>query len=1045
MTHNNRHKNQQLIFSQPAHPLSPPIVAHNNNNNNNNSKFQSKSEYFFDLNDLKQRNMNNNYGIYRPNDLLYISPHQQQQQNLNTTSPSSSSSNNTDSSNMSSQQLATKLRKIKQNLDNCYLNETNNIQNDSFKSINRIPISYNNTPNNRIHINQKTSLDMILDQFSDANLIDTPAYGRIIPVSSEFMTPQINIYKPNGIQFKNNIDTRQTPTTAIYTDNVSRQSSIRSLLTSAKDSNKQQKRNSNNNMLLISPSQMLTNENVVTSNIAKIKQTNPNSTKNQDNRQPQSPVTIINNSLNQKIVTEPLATRSETNLDFGYSNSCKNEDMNERTHSPMKKPSKSNFLSTNIIYEQNLDEDADDDSFTNENQETDSILSVFKTSLNFDETKSSNFSSKPNNNKSRNVNTNNITIVNNNDNNNNSSFNQDFDCITNSDVLSNASSIINNNKFIIREKINQPSANRNNYVEYLSPNAKNLKESFSSNEKLKNYHRLSSSINNLFSNLIQHLEVQKNRDYLDELGVDTKARNSTQNLYYSPNNINNINSNNKMTHSPSNNSNKMSPNLVLNNKNSNNSNKESNKDSGFNQESIYTYKNGSINKKSDAVENTYQNEMPKLSLLERYLNNEQFITYKHAQIDKLLFGNDQNKAKNLNSLDDYSINEYILNQEGISINTFKQLIKEKYNKFEWSDDLLNKLYLIVNQSNESIKNNSDYENCDSLSINERNTEMEDEEEEEEDIFNQDEFECFEQFNTEDYEPDYQDKNLIDNNSSKKLSSILKNGVIQSKQIEDVNMENSNSPSTSTKSYRKIKDIKNATSLKKKQLHVAPDTSEVFSQLNETLNGNDDELIRQKISDEKQADLKKSLSSSFTKRRNRKGSLPEINNNHLSGFDNSLNNSELKSPSFLSFRNSSIVNPNETNLNNTIETTALTNNQSGEQRQSRKSAFILEVMRSSMFRSKSLTDLNSSILKPSDHTSSFVTFNNNTRQQRSSTLNKYSGSSNRFSIYNGINDNNQNVDCYQSNLNLSCTKIDCLSQINKLDELRYINILLFVLN
>jgi hypothetical protein len=1016
MAHNNR-KNQQLIFSQPANPLSPPVVSNTNN------KFQSKSEYFFDLNDLKQRNSNGNlsntYGIYRPNDILYPSSHQQ---HPNTTSPSSSSSNNTDSSNMSSQQLASKLRKIKQNLDNCYfINDTNNNDNnnDSFKNVNRVPISYNNIYNNRINNNQKTSLDMILNQFADVNLMDSSAYGRVIPISTEFMAPHINIYKPNSIQSKHG-DMNKTAA-AIYTDNVSRQSSIRSLLTSTNDTNK----NKNSNLLLISPSQMLNNQ--VTSNFAKIKQTNLNQ-KTQDNR-PQPPVAIVNNSINQKVLAEPLATQSETNLDFSYSN--KNDDIEERTHSPMKKPS-NNFLKSNrnIIYEQNFDEDADDDSFdeNDENQETDSILSVFKTSLNFDETKSSNFSANPNPIKSKNVN-----IVNDNTNNNNT-YNQDFDCITNSDVLSNASSIINNNKFIIREKIKKPT-NKNSYVEYSTPDT-NSRESFSSNEKLKNYQRLSSSINNLFSNLIQHLEVQKNRDYLDELGVDTKARNSTQNLYLSPNK-----NNNKVINSPSD-SNKMSPNLILNNKNSNNSNKDSNKDSGFNQESIYTYKNGSMNKKTNIVDNNYQNE-PKLSLLERYLNNEQFITYKHAQIDKLLFGNDQNKAKNLDSLDDYSINEYILNQEGISINTFKQLIKEKYNKFEWSDDLLNKLYLIVNQSNESIKNNSDYENCDSLSINERNTEMEDDEEE--DLYNQDEFECLQQFNSEDYELGYQERNNIENNSSKKLSSILKNGVTQLKQIEDANIDNSNSPSTSTKSYRKIKDIKNATSLKKKQLHLATDTSEVFSDLNETLNGNVDESTnRPKILDEKQADLKKSLSNSFKKRRNRKGSLPEINTNHLSSFENNFNNNnnyELKSPSFLSFQNSSVINPNETNLNTTIDTTSALNNQLGEQRRSRKSAFILEVMRSSMFRSKSLTDLNSSILKPSEQTSSFATFNSSTRQQRSSTLNKYSNGSNKFSIYNGLNESNQNIDCYQSNLNLSCTKIDCLSQINKLDELRYVYIVI----
>ena len=85
------------------------------------------------------------------------------------------------------------------------------------------------------------------------------------------------------------------------------------------------------------------------------------------------------------------------------------------------------------------------------------------------------------------------------------------------------------------------------------------------------------------------------------------------------------------------------------------------------------------------------------SLLERYLTNEQLVAYKHSQIENLLRKFQQS---NLFIDQDYSIIDYILNQEGISRQTFKQLIREKFFNLEWSESILNKLHEIINQPNE---------------------------------------------------------------------------------------------------------------------------------------------------------------------------------------------------------------------------------------------------------------------------------------------------------------------------------------------------------
>lgn len=86
------------------------------------------------------------------------------------------------------------------------------------------------------------------------------------------------------------------------------------------------------------------------------------------------------------------------------------------------------------------------------------------------------------------------------------------------------------------------------------------------------------------------------------------------------------------------------------------------------------------------------------SLLERYLNNEQIIANKHAQIERLLedWFRECGGAGANPLIDDYSIIDYILNQEGISMRTFAQLIREKFDYIEWPREIIVELYRVVN-------------------------------------------------------------------------------------------------------------------------------------------------------------------------------------------------------------------------------------------------------------------------------------------------------------------------------------------------------------
>jgi hypothetical protein len=240
---------------------------------------------------------------------------------------------------------------------------------------------------------------------------------------------------------------------------------------------------------------------------------------------------------------------------------------------------------------------------------------------------------------------------------------------------------------------------------------------------------------------------------------------------------------------------------------------------------------------------------------------------------------------------------------------------------------------------------------------------------------------------------------------KKMNPMLKQAIRTNNSFHDFNSESQNSPSSS-KSYRKIKDIKNATNFKKNKQafglltthdETQASTNEGFyngHEIVDSLNGNfNSENIKHNLRE--QENLKKNLSDSFAKRRERKGSLPEINTSHMNSFYNfsyeSKNNSCLSfdpNAQFLS-NSSTYLNKNDSTLmseqnysKNSNENKSFKNN---NQRYSRKSAFVLEVLRTSMFRSKSLTDLNSSIVK---YDNGHNTSNHNNISNNSLLSNKY---------------------------------------------------------
>ena len=412
-----------------------------------------------------------------------------------------------------------------------------------------------------------------------------------------------------------------------------------------------------------------------------------------------------------------------------------------------------------------------------------------------------------------------------------------------------------------------------------------------------NYKRLSNTINSLFTNLIDNLEKQKNKDYLNESDCDYKFNSSI---------FSNCYANKSFDQAMENSKNKSLPQA--------NSNKESNKDSGFNQEisslddsqtqlilKIHS-NNTKINSLSHETNDSnqirsnlkacefstkgYKSDSNQISLLDRFLYNEQIVAEKHSKIESVMiaFFNYQNLP-----LEDYSIIEYILNQEGITIKTFKQLIKEKYYNIQWPNELLLYLHQIVNER-ESPRSESVDENIDHVSI---------------------------------YEDNYSINSNMVNGANEyafvDIETRLNNNSMNKNSIRQETSDISPSRSGSNRSYRRLKEIKNSTNSRKKH------------------SLREDELI-----EDDQDKLIKSLTNSFTKRRERKGSLPEVTSGHL------LNDEHVMQLSHHS------QNSNETLINEF-------SNEEKVNRRSRKGAFILEVLRTSMFRSKSLTDLNNSLL------------------------------------------------------------------------------------
>lgn len=472
--------------------------------------------------------------------------------------------------------------------------------------------------------------------------------------------------------------------------------------------------------------------------------------------------------------------------------------------------------------------------------------------------------------------------------------------------------------------------------------------------RTKNYQELSNSISDLFSNLLKHLERQKNKEYFFE--NQTNDLNNKNPIDYPVPPFPSGYLNNQTTIK-----------IAANLKNS----KTSNQDSGFNQ-SFYNTSNMPLdNTTSNRLfkEKMYATEISNIksqngvvgyndqddghideSLLERYLNNEQTVAYKHSKIESILMNsfNENNMI-----VDDYSIIEYIINQEGISKRTFSQLIREKFDYIEWPDELLDKLFKIIENADSNDYNlNTNY-----LKI----------------------------------EPD---QRMVKLNKDVLNEKNLTKFIMESKEapgsplIAKHDVAQSPANSSSSRSYRRIKDIKN--SINSKKILVSQNNLDT------------DEVVYENL-------LKKNLFNSFVKRRERKGSLPEINTSHLIGSDEigtenfNNDNEEDEDDNDGGFVENLIDNHqhipllHSVALNNQQET-KIHNKISNVKRNSRKSAFVLEVFRTSMFRSKSLTDLNGSLVK-SDNLNNF---SNNYSTQTSFKNSALNVNNNGYSVSNGSN-------------------------------------------
>jgi hypothetical protein len=207
----------------------------------------------------------------------------------------------------------------------------------------------------------------------------------------------------------------------------------------------------------------------------------------------------------------------------------------------------------------------------------------------------------------------------------------------------------------------------------------------------------------------------------------------------------------------------------------------------------------------------------------------------------------------------------------------------------------------------------------------------------------------------------------------------------------------NSPTSSSKSHKRIKDIKNSVQLKKKQ--SSDSNNNISSPLQNEFNERSIILPSSnsnKVIEDEEEYFKQMLSSSFTKRRDRKGSLPEINSSHvMAGGAYAVNEYEPLTVSPPPQSHPTAHNPDMTVLTNqtshsneshllyspgsTLQNESIIIEPSGgssqqqqqQQHQSRRNgrkngAFVLEVARQSMFRSKSMTDLSNSLVRFDNH-------------------------------------------------------------------------------
>lgn len=544
------------------------------------------------------------------------------------------------------------------------------------------------------------------------------------------------------------------------------------------------------------------------------------------------------------------------------------------------------------------------------------------------------------------------------------------------------------------------------------------------NDKAQNYQRLSHSINDLFSNLLRQLEKQKNKDYSGVIN-NGEIRNSCSTTNK------NIKKNNSIPYVFSPESQEFKNNKFIINQEAS-VQELCNKSSPINNNSNNTHKviysNENNNKSSSSSTTTSSNLIHHNQILNDKTNihkNEQLIQkyqqqlnqqYKQAELTKddyLIHGESFHiKSLKYNKLEilirhylSYYLNKsqpnqqqydnkfvstsalFMINQQSLAKSVFYQLVREKYLGIEWPDDLLDKLHQIVNSDidYDSREYNQqldveNYENADEIFEFYR-YDLEDDEDDDDD---------------EDYHQNMFEYNQLNNNLNMYKQQFLSNQYLktQNQSVKPVNtIDVPNSPaSSSTRSYRRIKHIKNSTNMKKKINQAGgfnPNGSDMSEGALSLVDNPNDAFYTGETLNQEEI-LKRGLSTSFVKRRERKGSLPEINTNHLVGFENQnydLNNSSYLSSvvnvhtmstnganpdgtSYLNCKNhvQNVV-KNQPIFQNDVNEDLKSQSQSKNNRNSRKSAFVLEILRQSMFRSKSLTDLNSSLVKQDNYNTS----------------------------------------------------------------------------